>query len=112
MKHFELIAVTCLFVLSLMSSRVFASEVCSLLGGTCRDTCGRNEAPEAGAFEDCTDKQQCCVAHEAESGRLQCCIFSFDTKNLGPTNCGLPENNACLKGSGSPVPCSKLIFCK
>jgi len=112
MKHFELIVVTCLFVLSLMPSRVFASEVCSQLGGTCRDACGQNEAPEAGAFEDCTDKQQCCVAHEADPGRLQCCIFSFDPKSVGPANCGLPENNTCPKGSGSPVPCSKLTFCK
>ncbi len=112
MKHFGLIVVTCLFVFTLIPSRVFASEVCSQLEGMCRDVCGQNEAPEAGAFEDCTDKQQCCVAHEAEPGRLQCCIFSFDPKSLGPTNCGLPENNTCPKGSGSPVPCSKLTYCK
>jgi hypothetical protein len=112
MKRFKLIVVICFLILPPMPSRVFASEVCSMLGGTCRDACGQNETPEAGAFEDCADKQQCCVAQEAGPSRLQCCIVSFDPKKFDPLNCSLPENNVCTKGSGSPVPCSKLTFCK
>jgi len=112
MKNCSFIAIPCFLIFLFTSPHVFASEVCSMLGGTCRDACGQNEVPEAGAFEDCTKKQQCCVAHEAEPSRLQCCIFSFDLKNYGTLNCGLPEENTCRKGSGSSVPCSKLTFCK
>jgi hypothetical protein len=105
-------AVSCLLFLLFASSPVFSSEVCSTLGGTCRDACGRNETPEAGAFEDCAEKQQCCVAGGAGPVQPRCCVFSFDAKNYGAPNCGLPENNTCPKGAGSPVPCSKLTFCK
>jgi hypothetical protein len=112
MKNRSLMAVSCIFFFLLASSPVFSSESCSALGGTCRNACQQNEAPEAGAFEDCTEKQQCCVAHEAGPGRLQCCVFSFDAKNYGAPNCGQPENNTCSKGSGTPAPCSNLIFCK
>lgn len=112
MKNYSFTAISCLFIFLVAVSPVFASEICSMLGGTCRDACGQNEAPEAGAFEDCTEKQQCCVAQESGSGGLLCCIYSFDAKDFGPLNCGLPENNTCLKGTGSPAPCSKVTFCK
>jgi hypothetical protein len=112
MKSYSLIVVLCLFIFPLVSPNVLASEVCSQLGGTCRDACGQNEASEAGAFEDCTEAQKCCVAQEEGPRPLQCCIFSFNPKSYGTLNCGLPEQNACLKGSGSPVPCEKLKFCR
>jgi hypothetical protein len=112
MKNYSFMAVSCFFFFLLASSPVLSSEVCSEFRGTCRNACGENEEPEAGAFEDCTEKQQCCVAGGAGPGLLQCCVFSFDAKKYGAANCGLPENNACPKGSGNPAPCSKLIFCQ
>jgi hypothetical protein len=112
MKNRSFSAVSCLFFLLFALSPAFSSEVCSRLGGTCRDACGPNEAPEAGAFEDCAEKQECCIAREAVPRRLQCCVLSFDAKNFGTLNCVLPEDNACPKGSGSPAPCSQLAFCK
>lgn len=108
-KHLFFVAA---YFMLFVSSSAFASEVCSQLGGTCRSACGGNEASEAGAFEDCTERQQCCVARAVEPARLQCCIYSFDPKSSGPTNCGLPENNACMKGSGSPASCAALSYCK
>jgi len=88
---------------------IFASESCSMMGGTCRDVCGKNEQAESGAFEDCGAKQECCVAR-AEAKAL-CCITSFDTRDFGPSNCRVPEGGVCAKGSGSPVPCQKLPMC-
>ena len=89
--------------------RIFASESCSMMGGTCRDVCGKSEPAESGAFEDCGAKQECCVAR-VETKAL-CCITSFDTRDFGPSNCRVPEGGVCAKGSGSPVPCQKLPMC-
>jgi len=111
MKNPTRIAVSCLFFFLLASTVAFSGENCSSLRGTCRDACGQNEEQTAGAFEDCAERQQCCVA-ESATLRLQCCVYSFDAKKFGASNCGLPENNVCSKGSGHPGPCSTLIFCK
>jgi len=90
-------------------SLLAASESCSMLGGKCRDACGRNERAESGAFEDCGAKEECCVVYVETP--VQCCIASMDAKNFGPANCWPPVNGACPKGSGSPVPCPKLRMC-
>ena len=88
----------------------FSGENCGMLGGTCRDACGKNEAAEAGAFDDCNEKQDCCVARAVEE--VRCCVISFEQKNSGPLNCTAPEQGKCVKGSASTVPCAKLNFCK
>jgi hypothetical protein len=92
-----------------LPSLASASESCSMLGGKCRDACGGNERAEAGDFEDCGAKQECCVAHTEAS--VQCCITSFNTRDFGPSNCRAPESGACTKSSGSPVACAKLPMC-
>lgn len=102
--------IVCLIVLAQAGpSAVPASESCSMMGGTCRDVCGRNEKAEAGAFEDCGAKQECCVVHV--EAPVRCCFLSQDAKDVGPSNCGEPVNGACPKGSPSPVPCQKLPMC-
>jgi len=99
------------FVVFLLAlpSLASASESCSMQGGKCRDACGGNERAEAGAFEDCGAKQDCCVVYVETP--VQCCIASMDAKNFGPANCWSPVNGACPKGSGSPIPCAKLRMC-
>jgi hypothetical protein len=86
-----------------------ASESCSMLGGKCRDACGKGEKAEAGDFEDCGAKQDCCVVFVETP--LQCCVASLDAKNFGPANCTTPVNGVCPKGSGSPLSCPKLKMC-
>jgi hypothetical protein len=86
-----------------------ASESCSMLSGKCRDACGTSEKAEAGDFEDCGAKQECCVV--SVETPVQCCVASLDAKNFGPANCGAPVNGACPQGSGIPVPCPKLKMC-
>lgn len=40
-----------------------ASENCvTQFNGTCRDTCGPTEEAAEGAFIDCAEKQECCIA--------------------------------------------------
>jgi len=102
-----LVIITCLMALPAL---LFASESCSMMGGKCRDVCARNELAEAGDFEDCGAKQECCVASTAAP--VQCCIASMDAINFGPANCWSPVNGACPKGSGSPVSCAKLRMCE
>ena len=109
MKHVYTPGLACLVLLLLMLSPAAASESCSMLGGACRVACGGNEKAEAGDFEDCGPKQECCVVQRAAP--VQCCILSFDTRNFGPSNCAAAEGGACTKGSGSPVPCAKLPMC-
>lgn len=89
-----------------------AGENCAMQGGKCRNACGSTETAEAGAFDDCEEKQECCVVQDNVSSRVNCCIYSFDAKNYGHLNCGLPEGSRCLKGSGSPAPCEQLASCK
>jgi len=109
MKHVYTPGLVCLVFLLLMLSSAAASESCSMLGGACRDACSGNEKAEAGDFEDCGPKQECCVVQR--EAPVQCCILSFDTRNFGPSNCAAAEDGACTKGSGSPVPCAKLPMC-
>jgi hypothetical protein len=110
MQHIRSLIIVCLVALvPAIPSAVPASESCSMMGGTCRDVCGRNEKAEAGAFEDCGAKQECCIAHV--EAPVRCCVLSQDGKDFGPSNCGEPVNGACQKGSGSPVPCAKLRMC-
>jgi hypothetical protein len=87
-----------------------AGENCAQLSGTCREACGQNEEKEAGAFEDCGEKQECCIA--SSSGPIQCCVISFEQKDFGPKNCSVPVNGICGAGTESPAPCAKLGFCK
>jgi hypothetical protein len=103
-----MLAAASLVFLVILSAR--AGENCAMLGGTCKDACGRNEAAEGGAFDDCSEKQDCCVARVAEE--TKCCVVSFEQKNYGPLNCTAPELGKCVKGSASAVPCAKLNFCK
>ncbi|NTW57556.1 MAG: hypothetical protein HGB21_01120 [Nitrospirae bacterium] len=99
----------CFVVLIALPSLLLASESCSMLSGKCRDACGANEKAEAGDFEDCGAKQECCVAHT--EAPVQCCITSFDARDFGPSNCRAPEGGVCKKSSGSPAPCAKLPMC-
>lgn len=102
--------IVCLIALALaVPSAVPASESCSMMGGTCRDICGQKEKAEAGDFEDCGAKQECCVVHV--EAPVRCCFLSQDSKDFGPSNCGEPVNGACQKGLGSPAPCAKLRMC-
>jgi len=109
MKHVYTPGLAGLVLLLLTLSSAAASESCSMLGGACRDACSGNEKAEAGDFEDCGPKQECCVVQR--EAPVQCCILSFDTRNFGPSNCAAAEDGACTKGSGSPVPCAKLPMC-
>jgi len=95
-----------------LSLPVIGGENCSQLGGTCQNACRTGEQAESGAFEDCGETQDCCVAHDASQDRIRCCIASFDSQHYGALNCGLPKDNHCPKGSGSPASCENLIFCK
>ena len=104
--------VTLFAVFLLAASSGIAGENCSMLSGKCRDACARNEEAQLGAFEDCGEKQDCCLGSDPSRGRINCCIYSFDAGNFGPLNCGLPINNVCAKGSGSPLACDKLNMCK
>ena len=102
-----------IFILFLLSScSAIAGENCSMLNGKCRDACGQAEEAQAGAFEDCGEKQECCLVKDTAGDRINCCIYSFAERNYGPHNCGLPTGNLCLKGSGSPLACEKLKMCK
>jgi len=98
-----------IFLMMALPALVVASESCSMLGGKCRDACGGNERAEAGDFEDCGAKQECCVAYV--EAPVKCCVMSFDARDFGRSNCRPPESGACTKGSGSPVPCAKLPTC-
>jgi len=109
MKFLQIIAAAALLAHLFVPCAV-AGENCAMLGGTCKDACGRNEAAEGGAFDDCGEKQDCCVSRAAEE--TQCCVLSFEQKNYGLLNCTAPELGKCAKGSASAVPCTKLIFCK
>ncbi len=110
MQRIRKFAMPCLVVLALaVPSAVLASESCSMMSGKCRDTCVGNERAEAGDFEDCGEKQECCVVHV--EAPVRCCFLSQDAKDFGPSNCGEPVNGACPKGSGSPVQCPKLPMC-
>ncbi|MBA4371955.1 MAG: hypothetical protein C0402_03740 [Thermodesulfovibrio sp.] len=52
-----------LLVIVLLPSLAFASENCDTqYKGVCRDICAAEEEPAEGAFIDCTEKQECCVA--------------------------------------------------
>ena len=96
----------------LLTSSAMAGENCSMLKGTCRDACGQDEEAQIGAFEDCVEKQDCCLAKDPSGDRIKCCIYSFAPANYGPLNCGLPAGNQCPKGSASPMACEKLNMCK
>ena len=110
MQHIRSLILVCLVSLvPAVPSDVSASESCSMMSGTCRDACERNEKAEAGAFEDCGAKQECCVVHV--EAPVRCCSLSQDSRDFGPSNCVEPVNGACLKGSGSPVPCTKFPMC-
>jgi len=110
MQPIRKFAMPCLVILALaVPSAVLASESCSMMSGKCRDACVGNERAEAGDFEDCGAKQECCVVHT--EAPVQCCITSFDVRDFGPSNCRPPEGGACTKGSASPVPCLKLPMC-
>lgn len=106
------LSVSLFIVFLLTSSLAMAGENCSRLNGICRDGCGQNEEAQLGAFEDCGEKQECCLVKDPTGDRMHCCIYSFAGADYGPSNCGLPEGNLCPKGSGSPLACEKLKMCK
>jgi hypothetical protein len=103
---------TILSAILFLSPPVFGGENCSQLGGTCQNACRQGEQAESGAFEDCGETQECCVSHDASRDRIRCCIASFEAQQFSPRNCVLPQNNLCSAGSGSPVACENLTFCK
>lgn len=107
-------SVTLFFVLLLLlaASSGMAGEECSSMSGKCRNACSQNEEAQIGAFMDCGEKQECCVVKDPSWGRINCCVYSFGTGNYGADNCGLPINNVCSKGSGSPLACETLKMCK
>lgn len=47
--------------LVLFAASAQASELCSMMGGTCRDACTTDQYAEVGVFEDCREDQECCV---------------------------------------------------
>jgi len=83
-----------------------------MLGGQCRAVCLTGERLEIGAFMDCAERQECCVADERGQDITLCCIYSFDRNVFGPNNCGTPQKGVCPRGSGSPARCEKLQHCK
>ena len=101
-----------LLLVLLIASQGIAGENCSMLGAKCRDACGQGEEAQAGAFEDCGEKQDCCLARDPNAGRVKCCVYSFSAGNYGPNNCGSPRDSVCLKGSGSTAACEKLAMCR
>lgn len=88
-----------------------ASESCAMLGGTCRDECASGELAEAGAFEDCKVKQECCTAVSTIT-EVRCCIGTFDSAYYGPGNCWQPVAGACSSGSANASPCNLLTPCR
>ena len=105
-------SITIFTVILLTSFSTMAGENCSMLNGTCRDACGQAEEAQLGAFEDCGEKQECCLGKDPSGERVNCCIYSFAVGDYGPLNCGLPTDNLCPKGSGSALACEKLKMCK
>lgn len=102
-----------LWILIFIPAVAFAGENCSMFGGKCRDVCAQNETAELGAFIDCTDRQECCVAVEMpKSDTTKCCVYSLDARNFGPSNCIVSEKGICLKGTGFPDECTTLSYCK
>ncbi len=111
MQHIRSLIMVCMVALALVvPSAVPASESCSMMSGTCRDVCERTETAEAGDFEDCGAKQECCVVNT--EAPVRCCFLSQDAKDFGPSNCGEPVHGICPKGSGSAVPCEKMPLCR
>jgi len=110
-RTYLLIILTMLLFLSHAPSLV-AGENCSLLSGSCRNACSQGEEAASGAFDDCGEKQECCLVHAVQQEPIKCCITSFDAAKYGPVNCRMPDNNRCLTGSGSPVQCMELKMCK
>ncbi|MHB8883240.1 MAG: hypothetical protein ACYC69_17245 [Thermodesulfovibrionales bacterium] len=54
------------FVLLLLAGPAFGSEQCvGQYSGTCRDVCKADEEAADGAFIDCSEKEECCVAKAA-----------------------------------------------
>jgi len=100
-----------LAVLMLSAETASSSENCGMMAGACRDTCGKNEKAEAGAFDDCAERQECCVPG-AEQPLIKCCIRSFDAGSFGPLNCSPPAGGTCAIGSGSPLSCDTLAMCR
>lgn len=101
-----------LFIILLLPGLVFAGEYCSSAGGVCRDSCSGNEVAEQGGFLDCTDSQECCVSdRKRENPEVGCCVFSFGPGSAGKDNCCAPKNGLCVKGTPSPLDCSRLIYC-
>ena len=94
-------------LLVVLPMQLYASESCSMMGGKCRDACGAREQAEAGDFEDCGPKQECC----APRPEVRCCILSFDAKGFGPGNCLAAEGGICTKGSANAASCDRLPMC-
>lgn len=46
---------------ALLPDPVYGSELCSMMGGKCQDACTSDQYAESGVFEDCGEKQECCV---------------------------------------------------
>ena len=98
-------------VLIVIASSAPASESCSLMSGTCRDRCEANEQAENGAFDDCGERQECCVTRRLPDP-VRCCISSLAAQDFGPANCAAPAGTACPSGSASPVSCMQLPMCR
>lgn len=101
-----------LLFLFLLHGAAYAAENCASMGGVCKTACAASEYAEQGAFDDCSEVQDCCVPKTSGPGVVKCCIHSFDSRNSGKDNCSGPLKGVCAKGSGSPVECSQLSWCK
>ena len=102
----------CLCACLAVHSQALASEDCMKQGGVCRTACGQNESSEPGAFEDCKDKEECCMFLRTFEVPVRCCIYTFDSSRFGLRNCVLPINGICVQGAGSPKACSDLAMCR
>ena len=101
-----------LLLLLLLPGIAYAGEHCASMGGVCKAACAANEHVEQGAFDDCTDLQDCCAPGSAGSAEVRCCVHSFDARNTGRDNCSVPANGRCVKGTGSLLECAELSLCR
>jgi hypothetical protein len=67
------------------------SELCSMMGGTCQDVCRSDQYAESGVFEDCGEKQECCVRTTAAPAAGKGSDAHGGTKETVPAERGEPR---------------------
>jgi len=101
MQGIRSFVVTYLVVLMLaVPATVPASESCSMLGGKCRDACGKNEKAEAGDFEDCGAKQEVLCGIRGDTQPMLRCIAGCEELRTGQLRAA--GERRLSKGFGKP----------